>query len=96
MGKNNAQSIDRELAPKKHIVRLKVKELMKAQIDEEIKSDAELAHKMGVSVSQVWRAKLGRDDERRNNPGAQFIAGILAVFKGHFEDFFYIEEVIDC
>lgn len=72
-------------------VRLKVKELMKAQIDYEIKTDAELAEKMGISPSQVWRAKLNPEDERYNSPGNQFIASVLAVFDEPFEKFFYVD-----
>lgn len=76
---------------KKNIIRLNVKELMKAQIDHDIKTDAELAEKMGISPSQVWRAKLKPTDERYNAPGNHFIAGVLTVFGGPFERFFYIE-----
>ncbi|MEK5171792.1 hypothetical protein NST63_00860 [Heyndrickxia sp. FSL W8-0496] len=76
----------------KKTVRLKVKELMKAQIDHDIKSDAELAEKMGISPSQVWRAKLQKHDKRYNTPGNQFIAGVLSVFNCPFEKFFYIEK----
>jgi hypothetical protein len=75
----------------KKVIRLRVKELMKAQIDKDIKTDAELAAEMGVSSSQIWRAKLNHDDERCNNPGAQFIAGVISVFGGPFEKYFYIE-----
>lgn len=77
---------------KKRIVRLKVKELMKAQIDHEIKTDSELAKKMGVSASQVWRAKLNPDDDRYNCPGNHFIASVLLLFDEPFEKFFYIDE----
>lgn len=76
----------------KKVIRLNKKELMKAQIDLEINTDAELAKMMGVSTSQVWRAKLNPDDKRYNSPGSQFIAGVLSVFGGPFERFFYLEE----
>lgn len=76
----------------KKIIRLKVKELMKAQIDRDIKNDADLAVLMGVSSTQIWRAKLAPEDERHSIPGNQFIAGVLAVFGGPFEQYFYIDE----
>ena len=75
------------------VIRLKVKELMKAQIDNDIPTDAALAKLIGVSPSQVWRAKLPPDDERYNSPGVQFIAGVLGAFNGSFEDFFYVETI---
>lgn len=76
---------------KKKTIRLKVKELMKAQIDYEIKTDAELAEKMGISPSQVWRAKLSPEDDRYNSPGNQFIASVLSLFGEPFEKFFYVD-----
>lgn len=75
------------------VIRLKVKELMKAQIDRDISTDADLAKRIGVSPSQVWRAKLPPDDERHNAPGVHFIAGVLGAFDGTFEDFFYVENI---
>lgn len=77
----------------KKIIRLKVKELMKAQIDNNISSDAELAKSIGVSPSQVWRVKLPPDDVRHNTPGVQFIAGVLGTFNAPFENFFYVEDI---
>jgi hypothetical protein len=78
---------------KKKIIRLKTKEFMKAQIDKDISSDAELAQKLGVSISQVWRVKLPPEDKRHNSPGNQFIAGVLSTFGGPFEKFFYLDDV---
>ncbi|MEK4276508.1 hypothetical protein BK129_18790 [Paenibacillus amylolyticus] len=77
----------------KKIIRLKVKELMKAQIDSDIPTDAALAKFIGVSSSQVWRAKLPPDDARHNTPGVQFIAGVLGAFDSTFENFFFVEDV---
>lgn len=76
----------------KKVVRLRVKELMKAQIDMDIQNDAILAERMGVSVTQVWRVKLPPNDERHNTPGNHFIAGVIDVFGGPFERFFYLDE----
>lgn len=78
---------------KKMVVRLKVKELMKAQIDKDITSDAKLAELMNINVTQIWRAKLPVTDKRHNAPGNYFIAGVLSVFDAPFERFFYLEEV---
>lgn len=81
---------------KEVIIRLNVKELMRAQIDADIKSDKELARLIGVTPVQVWRAKLKPSNPQYNAPGPKFIAGILNLFKGEpFERFFYIEEVGD-
>ena len=77
----------------KSIIRLNTKELMKAQIDFEIKTDADLASMMGLSPSQVSRAKLNPNDSNYCAPGNQFIAGVLQVFHGPFEKFFYRESV---
>lgn len=76
----------------KKIVRLKTKELMKAQIDLSIASDSDLASKIGVSTTQVWRVKLSPKDTRYNTPGNQFIAGVMSTFGGPFERFFYLDD----
>ncbi|MCG7385052.1 MULTISPECIES: hypothetical protein [Paenibacillus] len=80
---------------KKFVVRLRVKELMKAQIDKDIASDKELADLLNVNVTQIWRIKLPVEDPRNNVPGNQFIAGVMEIFGGRFDDYFYIEEVDD-
>ncbi len=79
---------------KEATIRLNVKELMKAQIDADIKSDKELAELIGVSTTQIWRAKLKPSHPKYNQPGPKLIAGILNTFKGEkFERFFFVEEV---
>lgn len=75
----------------KKVIRLKVNELTKAQIDKDIPTDSALAESIGVSPSQVWRVKLPVSDPRHNTPGVQFIAGVLGAFDATFEDFFYVE-----
>ncbi|CAM4272386.1 hypothetical protein [Paenibacillus xylanexedens] len=80
---------------KKFVVRLRVKELMKAQIDKDIASDKELADLLNVNVTQIWRIKLPVEDPRNNVPGNQFIAGVMEIFGGRFDEYFYIEEVDD-
>lgn len=78
----------------KCVIRLNTKELMKATIDIDIKNDTELAALIGVSVTQMWRAKLPTDDSRYNAPGTSFIAGVLSAFDGPFERFFFLDGVI--
>lgn len=79
---------------KKYVIRLNTKEFMKAAIDHDISNDTELAAAIGVSVTQIWRAKLPVEDPRHNTPGTAFIAGVLAAFKGPFEKFFFLDEMI--
>lgn len=78
----------------KYVIRLNVKEFMKAAIENNLENDTQIAAKIGVSVTQVWRAKLPVDDPRYNAPGTQFIAGVLSAFGGPFEKFFFLDEVI--
>lgn len=89
-----AQHSDERGAIVKYIIRLNTKEFMKAAIDHGIQNDTELAAKIGVSVTQVWRAKLPVNDPRYNAPGTAFIAGVLKAFGGPFERFFFLDEVI--
>ena len=78
----------------KSTVRLNVDELEKAQTLLNIQSDTELAAKIGVSVTQIWRAKLPVEDPRHNSPGPVFIAGVLKAFGGPFEKFFFLDKVV--
>ncbi|MGX4583334.1 hypothetical protein [Paenibacillus chitinolyticus] len=77
----------------KYVVRLKVKEFLEAQDRKNIATEKELASKMKIAPSQLWRAKLPVEDENYNSPGNQFIAGVLKVFGGNFQDYFYIDEI---
>lgn len=53
-------------------------------------SNSELAKRMGVNKTQVWRVKEGH-----NNPGRDFIAGALKVFpEAAFEELFYLPGVL--
>lgn len=53
-------------------------------------SDSELAKKMGVNKTQVWRVKGGH-----NNPGRDFIAGALKAFpQASFDELFYLPGVL--
>jgi hypothetical protein len=77
---------------KKPVIRLNTKELLKAAIDHDIKSDMQLAALLGVSATQIWRAKLKTDHPQYNAPGPSFIAGVLSAFGGTFEQFFFLEQ----
>lgn len=49
-------------------------------------NDTELALKMGMNRTQIWRVKEGY-----NEPGKNFIAGVLKVFPdASFDDLFFI------
>jgi len=76
---------------KKSAIRLNYKEILKAAIDKELDTDSKIAAAIGVSVTQLWRAKLPIDDPRYNSPGSNFIAGVLKTFDGPFERFFFLE-----
>ena len=80
---------------KKYVVRLKVAELLKAQNEFQITTDKELADMLNVNPTQIWRCKLPVSDVRHNSPGNQLIAGVMEVFGGRFDDYFYIEQVDD-
>lgn len=76
---------------KRNIIRLNTKEFMKAAIDKDFTTDTEVAAAIGVSVTQIWRAKLPTGDPRHNSPGAGFIAGVLSAFDGPFERYFFLD-----
>lgn len=60
-------------------------------VTEEGLSDAQLADAMGISTTQLWRARLPEHDPRHNDPGPDFIAGALTVFPNKkFEDLFFL------
>lgn len=50
-------------------------------------NDAQLATKIGIDYTGLWRIKTGR-----NKPGEQFVAKILAAFPGlTFEEVFFLD-----
>lgn len=56
-------------------------------------SDIELSKMMGISTTQLWRVRLPDDDPRHNDPGIDFVAGILRAFPDKtFEDLFLMAE----
>jgi hypothetical protein len=77
---------------KKYVIRLNTKELMKATIDHDIKSDAQLADIIGVSYPSLWRYKLKPEHPQFMSPGPQLISGVLKAFGGTFEQFFFLVE----
>ena len=76
---------------KKAAIRLNEKELKKAAIDCDLKTNAQIAEAIGVTSSQLWRCTLPADDPRYNSPGQAFIAGVLKAFGEPFERFFFLE-----
>ncbi|MDN5324136.1 MAG: hypothetical protein PWQ67_2590 [Clostridia bacterium] len=57
-------------------------------------NDTQLAEKIGVSPSTLWRVKLPINDSRYNSPGEDFIAGVLKAFPEIcFEDIFFLDKV---
>lgn len=78
----------------KATIRLNTSVLEEEQRKHNISSDTELAARIGVSVTQIWRAKLSVDDPRHNSPGSVFIAGVISAFGGPFEKYFFLEKVM--
>lgn len=71
-------------------IKLKVKEfdLIKQELQ---LNEAQMAARIGVSTTQLWRARLPDEDIRHNDPGAEFIAGTLNAFDKKFEDLFFLD-----
>lgn len=78
----------------KKTVRLNVDKLEEEQKKHNISSDTQMAAKIGVSVTQLWRAKLPIQDPRHNSPGPTFIAGVIKAFGGPFEKYFFLDEIV--
>ncbi|SFR15417.1 helix-turn-helix domain-containing protein [Desulfoscipio geothermicus] len=67
---------------------IKINVLEKLQSDKSL-SDSQLASKIGVDYSLLWRIKTGR-----SKPGQKFIAKLLTVFPEiKFEDIFFLENM---
>ena len=59
--------------------------------EKKIKKDIDVAKNMGISQVQLWRVRLPDDDPRHNDPGNDFIAGVLKLFPDKkFEDLFFL------
>lgn len=76
---------------RKPTIKLNTQEFMKAAIEHELDNDTQIAAKLGVSVSQLWRVKLPESHPQHNAPGTSFIAGVLSAFGGPFERFFFLD-----
>jgi len=76
---------------RKPAIRLKNDAFMKAAMEHGLENNTQIAAALGVSVTQVWRAMLPITDPRHNSPGTAFIAGVLTVFGGPFERFFFVD-----
>ncbi|OEH86763.1 hypothetical protein BHU72_00365 [Desulfuribacillus stibiiarsenatis] len=75
-----------------YIVRLNVEAFDRRIREIGFVDNQEVARVMGISTTQIWRAKLPINDSRYNSPGNCFIAGVIYTLGGPFENFFYIEE----
>jgi hypothetical protein len=73
-------------------IRLNEKELRKAAIEHNLKTNGQIAEAIGVTQSQLWRSTLPTDHRFYNGPGPSFIAGVLKKFGEPFERFFFLEE----
>lgn len=57
-------------------------------------NDSELAKRMGISRSRLWRAKLPDDHPEYCTPGESLISGVLTAFpKKKFDDLFFLNQV---
>lgn len=79
---------------RKPAIRLNSDALMKAAMEHGLENNTQIAAALGVSVTQVWRAMLPVSDPRHNSPGTAFIAGVLTVFGGPFEKFFFVDKAL--
>ena len=71
------------------MVKLNREALEKLQAKHNI-NDTELANKMGINRTQVWRVKVGKND-----PGTDFVAGALRAFPGvKFDELFILPDVV--
>jgi len=73
--------------------RLNLKKLKELQKKHNIRFDTDLAEKLNVARSTLWRVRLPVDDPRYNAPGKDFIAKILKAFpEATFEELFFLDE----
>lgn len=79
------------MAKNKPTIRLNIQEFMNAAIENDLNNDTQIAAKLGISVTQLWRVKLPKTHPQHNAPGTSFIAGVLTAFGGSFERFFFLD-----
>jgi transcriptional regulator with XRE-family HTH domain len=57
-------------------------------------TDTELAKRLGISRSRLWRAKLPKDHPHYCSPGESFIAGVLKTFpEVNFDEIFFLDNL---
>lgn len=57
-------------------------------------TDTELAKRMGISRSRLWRAKLPTNHNEYCSPGESLIIGVLKAFPDKkFDDLFFLEKL---
>ncbi|SNZ14531.1 hypothetical protein SAMN05421503_2453 [Terribacillus aidingensis] len=78
----------------KTVIRLNKTALLHAAIDNNLKKNTEIAEKIGVSATQLYRAQLPVDHPNYASPGTGFISGVLNAFDGPFERFFFLDDVL--
>jgi hypothetical protein len=73
--------------------RLNVERLEELQKKHGLKFDTDLAEKIGIGYTTLWRIKLPADDPRYSAPGKDSIAKILKAFpEATFEELFFLDE----
>lgn len=73
--------------------RLNVQKLKELQKKHNIRFDTDLAAKLNVARSTLWRVRLPADDPRYSAPGKDFIAKALRAFpEATFEELFFLDE----
>jgi DNA-binding XRE family transcriptional regulator len=56
-------------------------------------TDTELAKRMGISRSRLWRAKLPAEHNEYCSPGESLIIGVLKAFpEKKFDDLFFLDK----
>lgn len=78
----------------KAAIQLNENELRAAAALQGLKTDAQIAKAIGVSVSQLWRSTRDPSDPNYNAPGQNFIAGVLKAFGEPFERFFFLNDEV--
>lgn len=74
-------------------IKLRVDVLNQLQKEHNL-TNTELAEKMGISRSRLWRAKLPETHPEYCSPGEDFITGALDAFPElSFDDLFFLDEV---
>ncbi|MCI1696272.1 hypothetical protein [Aneurinibacillus aneurinilyticus] len=74
-------------------IKLRVDVLEKLQREKQW-TDTELAKRMGISRSRLWRAKLPEDHTEYCSPGESLITGALLAFpEKSFDDLFFLDRM---